>query len=175
VGQQSPLYRHVNRASAVYCGGQCRPRVRRRCCPRAISAELGNLMGQQSAELLQTAIQNAAQRSTGVLAAVVDHYRIGRLHRDAADPEHNLACGTISRLIRVRAVSLGLVGAPGFLLLVSLVISSLLSALSDYINAYLPSGHLILQTLMFLIHSALSHCCLAQFNKGAPRQENWLA
>ena len=37
----------------------------------AISAQLGSLMGQQSAELLQTAIQNAAQRSTGFLAAAV--------------------------------------------------------------------------------------------------------
>jgi membrane protein len=62
---------------------------------------------------------------------------------------------TISRLIRARAASLGLVGALGFLLLVSLVISTLLSALSDYINAYLPSGHLILQTLTFLISFSL--------------------
>jgi membrane protein len=62
---------------------------------------------------------------------------------------------TMSRLIRARAVSLGLVGALGFLLLVSLVISTLLSALSDYINAYLPSGHLILETLTFLISFGL--------------------
>ena len=40
-------------------------------------------------------------------------------------------------------------------MLVSLVISTLLSALSDYINAYLPSGHLILQTLTFLISFSL--------------------
>ena len=37
----------------------------------AISAQLGSLMGQQSAELLQTAIQNAARTSTGFLAAAV--------------------------------------------------------------------------------------------------------
>ena len=51
---------------------------------------------------------------------------------------------TMSRLIRARAISLGLVGALGFLLLVSLMISTLLSALSNYINAYLPFGHLVL-------------------------------
>ena len=130
----------------------------------AISAQLGSLMGQQSAELLQTAIQNAAQRSTGFLAAAVG---IGTLVITAsgvftemqqtlnviwrAEPRGT----TISRLIRARAASLGLVGALGFLLLVSLVISTLLSALSDYINAYLPSGHLILQTLTFLISFSL--------------------
>ena len=41
--------------------------------------------------------------------------------------------------------------ARGFLLLVSLVVSALLTALSNYIDAYLPFGHLILQALTFLI------------------------
>jgi membrane protein len=130
----------------------------------AISDQLGGLMGQQGSELLQTAIQSASQRSSGILAAAVG---IGTLVITAsgvftemqqtlnviwrAEPRGT----TISRLIRARAVSLGLVGALGFLLLVSLVISTLLSALSDYINAYLPSGHLILQTLTFLISFGL--------------------
>ncbi len=130
----------------------------------AISDQLGGLMGQQGSELLQTAIQNASQRSSGMLAAVVG---IGTLIITAsgvftemqqtlnviwrAEPSGT----TISRLIRARALSLGLVGALGFLLLVSLVISTLLSALSDYINAYLPAGHLILQTLTFLISFSL--------------------
>src|SRR6202162_4579902 len=61
----------------------------------------------------------------------------------------------MSRVIRARAVSLGLVAALGFLLLVSLVVSTLLSALSGYINAYLPFGHLVLQTLTFLVSFGL--------------------
>ena len=52
---------------------------------------------------------------------------------------------TVTRLLRARAASLGLVGALGFLLLVSLVVSTLLSALSNYINA--------------------SHCSLARSTK----------
>src|SRR6202047_3535646 len=130
----------------------------------AISDQLGGLMGQQGSDLLQTAIQSASQRSTGFLAAAVG---IGTLVITAsgvftemqqtlnviwrAEPRGT----TMSRLIRARAVSLGLVGALGFLLLVSLVISTLLSALSEYINAYLPSGHFILQTLTFLISFSL--------------------
>jgi membrane protein len=58
---------------------------------------------------------------------------------------------TVSRLLRARAASLGLVAALGFLLLVSLVISALLTALSNYIDAYLPFSHLILQALNFLV------------------------
>ena len=130
----------------------------------AITDQLGGLIGQQGSELLQTAIQSASQRSSGLIAAAVG---IGTLIITAssvftelqqtlnviwrAEPRGT----TMSRLIRARAASLGLVGALGFLLLVSLVISTLLSALSDYINAYLPSGHLILQTLTFLISFGL--------------------
>src|SRR6478672_746905 len=130
----------------------------------AITDQLGGLMGQQGSDLLQTAIQSASQRSSGIIAAAIG---IGTLIITAsgvftemqqtlnviwrAEPSGT----TMSRLIRARALSLGLVGALGFLLLVSLVISTLLSALSDYINAYLPSGHLILQTLTFLISFSL--------------------
>jgi membrane protein len=41
---------------------------------------------------------------------------------------------TVSALLRSRATSLGLVAALGFLLLVSLAISAILTALSNYIN-----------------------------------------
>jgi membrane protein len=130
----------------------------------AISDQLGGLMGQQGSDLLQTVIQNASQRSSGMLAAAIG---IGTLVITASgvftEMQQTLNViwraesrgTTMSRLIRARAMSLGLVGALGFLLLVSLVISTLLSALSDYINAYLPSGHLILQTLTFLISFSL--------------------
>ena len=130
----------------------------------AITDQLGGLMGQQGSELLQTAIQSASRRSAGLIAAAVG---TGTLIITASSVFTELQQtlnviwraeprGTaMSRLIRARAASLGLVGALGFLLLVSLVISTLLSALSDYINAYLPSGHLILQTLTFLISFGL--------------------
>jgi membrane protein len=43
--------------------------------------------------------------------------------------------GTVSRLIRASAASLGLVAALGFLLMVSLVVSAALTALGDYLNS----------------------------------------
>jgi membrane protein len=137
-------------------------------------------MGQQSADLLQTVIQSAAQRSSGILAAAVG---IGTLIITAsgvftemqqtlnviwrAEPRGT----TVSRLIRARAASLGLVGALGFLLLVSLVISTLLSAFSDYINAYLPFGHVVLQTLTFLISFALIAVLFGAIYKVLPDKE----
>jgi membrane protein len=130
----------------------------------AISRQLGSLMGQQSADLIQTVIQNAAERSAGFLAAAIGvitlvitasgvftemQYTLNIIWR--AEPHGT----TLSRLIRARATSLALVGTLGFLLLVSLVVSTLISALSSYINAYLPFGHLVLQTLTFLMSFGL--------------------
>ena len=81
---------------------------------------------------------------------------------------------TVSRLVRARAASLGLVGALGFLLLVSLVVSALLTALSDYIEAYLPFGHLIFQTLTFLISFGFVTLLFAAIYKILPdRRIEW--
>ena len=120
----------------------------------AVSAQLGGLMGRQSAELLQTAIQNASGKLSGTLATLVGvvalvitasgvftemQQTLNVIWRAA--PRRS----TVSALLRSRATSLGLVAALGFLLLVSLVISAILTALSNYINGVLPAGHLILQ------------------------------
>jgi Virulence factor BrkB len=90
-----------------------------------------------------------------------------------ADPKG----GTVSRLLRARAASLGLVAALGFLLLVSLVISAGLSALSEYVNAHLPFGHLILQAINFLISFALNSVLFAAIYKVLPDKDlraGWL-
>ena len=126
----------------------------------AISRELGGLMGHQSADLLETAIQSAAQTSSGFLAAATGIVTLvitasgvfTEMQQTLNVVWRTTPQGTtVSRLLRARAISLGLVAALGFLLLVSLVVSALLTALSNYINAYLPFGHLILQALTFLI------------------------
>ena len=75
---------------------------------------------------------------------------------------------TVSRLVRARAASLGLVAALGFLLLVSLVISALLSALSSYINARLPFGAVVFQVLNFAISVALISILFAAIYKVLP-------
>jgi membrane protein len=126
----------------------------------AIAHQLSGLMGQESADLLQTAINSAARSSSGFLPATIGiitlvitasgvftemQQTLNVIWR--AEPQGT----TVTRLIRARAASLGLVAALGFLLLVSLVVSALLTGLSNYINAYLPFGHLILQVLAFLI------------------------
>jgi membrane protein len=75
---------------------------------------------------------------------------------------------TVSRLIRARIASLGLVAALGFMLLVSLVVSAMLSALGDYANSYLPFGKIILFILSGIVSFALISILFAAIYKILP-------
>jgi membrane protein len=134
-------------------------------------------MGKEGADLVQKAVQNASGKSTGIFASVVGMITLivtasgvfGEMQSALnaiwkAEPHGT----TISRLVRARAASLGLVAALGFLLLVSLVISALLSALTGYINARLPFGALMLELLHFVISYVLISLLFAAIYKVLP-------
>ena len=75
---------------------------------------------------------------------------------------------TVSRLIRARAASLGLVAALGFLLMVSLVVSAGLTAFGNYLNAALPMGKVILTVLNVVVSFALISVLFAAIYKVLP-------
>jgi membrane protein len=146
----------------------------------AIVSQLSGLMGQESAELLQNVIRSASGKPSGIFASALGVITLlvtasgvfGEMQSTLnaiwkADPKG----GTVSRLLRARAASLGLVAALGFLLLVSLVISAGLSALSEYVNACLPFGHFILQAVNFLISFALISVLFAAIYKVLPDKD----
>ncbi len=101
----------------------------------AVFSELSGLMGTASADLVQTAVQSAATRSSGTVASIIGAFTLlaavsgvfgemqSALNAIWKAPPRGT---TISR--HARTTSLGLVAALGFLMLVSLVISALLSA-----------------------------------------------
>ena len=125
----------------------------------AIVEQLSGLMGSQSAQLLQSMVQSAAHRGTGQVATVIGALTLlitasgvfGEMQSSlnviwkAAPAE-----STVSRLVRARLASLGLVVTLGFLLLVSLVISTALNAASAWFNAVAPGFHVVLQVVNFL-------------------------
>ena len=143
----------------------------------AIMAQLSGLMGKQTAEILQTAIASAAGKSSGILATLIGVATLlvtasgifGEMQTALnkiwkAKPKS----GTVSRLIRARAASLGLVAALGFLLMVSLVVSAGLTALGDYLNSILPFSSLILSVLNFIVSLALLSVLFAAIYKILP-------
>ena len=149
----------------------------------ALAAQFQGLMGQQSAELLQGAISNAGQKSSGILATIIGIVTLlvtasgvfGEMQAALNAIWKVDAKGTsLSRLIRARAASLGLVAALGFLLLVSLSISAAVSALGGYVNAALPFGALILAALNTLISFMLIAVLFAAIYKVLPdRKLEW--
>jgi membrane protein len=143
----------------------------------AISEQLGALMGQEAADLVERVVQGASGKSTGIIASVIGVITLlitasgvfGEMQSALnkiwkAQPQSV----TISRLVRARIASLGLVAALGFLLLVSLVISALLSALADYTDAWLPFGAPMLRLLHFTMSFALISVLFAAIYKVLP-------
>ncbi len=143
----------------------------------AVMDQLTGLMGAQAAETLQTALANASGKSSGIVASVIGivtllatasgvfgemQAALNRIWK--AEPKG----GTVSRLVRARAASIGLVAALGFLLAASLVISAALTALGATLNAYLPFGEVLLSVINFVVSLALLAVLFAAIYKVLP-------
>ena len=149
----------------------------------AITEQLGGLMGQQTADVLQSAVASAGEKSAGVMATIIGIVTLiatasgvfGEMQSALnaiwkAKPEGT----TVSRLIRARAASLGLVAALGFLLIVSLVVSAGLTAFGNYLDSILPFGKVILSASNTVISVALISVLFAAIYKILPdRHLEW--
>jgi membrane protein len=149
----------------------------------AIISQLGGLMGQQTAQVLQTAVANASGKTAGTLATIIGIVTLiatasgmfGEMQSALnaiwkAQPEGT----TVSRLIRARAASLGLVATLGFLLVVSLAVSAALTAFGERLNAVLPFGEVIMIVLNTVISFVLLSVLFAAIYKVLPdRHLEW--
>ncbi len=149
----------------------------------AIIGQVSGLMGQQTAEVLQTAIASASDQGSGTLATIIGVLTLlatasgafGELQSALnviwkAKPKGT----TVSRLIRARAASLGLVGTLAFLLIVSLAVSAGLSAFGERLNAILPFGEVIAMVLNVIISLVLLAILFAAIYKVLPdRRLQW--
>jgi len=155
----------------------------REAAENAISAQLSGLMGQQTADVLQSAVASAADTSSGVWATLIG---IATLIATASGVFGEMQSSlnaiwktrphgtTVSRLIQARAISLGLVAALGFLLIVSFAVSAGLTAFGDYLDAMMPVGTLILPVLNFIVSLALLATLFAAIYKVLPdRRLHW--
>jgi len=149
----------------------------------AITTQLSGLMGQQTADVIQSAIASASNTSSGVWATIIGIATLiltasgvfGEMQTALnaiwkAEPKGT----TVSRLIRARAASLGLVAALGFLLMVSLVVSTGLTAFGNYLDSILPFGKAVLFVLNGLVSILLISFLFAAIYKVLPdRRIEW--
>jgi membrane protein len=149
----------------------------------AIVAQLSDLMGSQTAEVLQSAVASASGASSGIIATIVGIITLmvtasgvfGEMQSTLnAIWEAEPTGMSVSRLIRTRAASLGLVAALGFLLVVSLVVSAALTAFGNNLNSILPFGKLLLSAVHFVVSLLLISILFAAIYKILPdRRLEW--
>ncbi|MEK6478267.1 YihY/virulence factor BrkB family protein [Catalinimonas sp. 4WD22] len=114
-----------------------------------VSNQLGSMLGQDAAQQIQTMISNSKEQGKSVLSIIIGvatllfgatgvFYQLQKSLNDAWEVEQDPEAG-IKQVAKSRITALGLVIAIGFLLIVSLVVSTALSALSGWIQQQLPN------------------------------------
>ena len=143
----------------------------------AIVGQLQDMMGHDAAEAIQTMIASAGNKRSGTLGAILG---FGALVLTASGVFGEMQTGlnriwkaepktsTVSRLVRARAASLGLVAALGFLLMVSLAVSAAITAFSHMLQHVLPDVDLLLRVVNFLISLVLISTLFAAIYKILP-------
>ncbi|SMF86965.1 membrane protein [Azospirillum oryzae] len=132
----------------------------------ALVDQLTALVGRDAGQTLQDLIARAGARETGIVASIIGigtiivgattvfvelQTALNRIWRVAAPQE-----STITWLVRVRLKALALIGAIGFLLIVSLVVSAALAAAGRWAAGYLPA----MPSLLWLVDMATSWAVL---------------
>jgi len=115
-----------------------------------IVAELRGLLGEAGAHALEETVENSRKATAGILATLGALFTLflgatgvfgelkGALNVVWDVPEARAKHGFVVSLLRTRLWSFAMVLAVGFLLLVSLVISTVLSAAQGALGQYLP-------------------------------------
>ena len=143
----------------------------------AIMRELSELIGADGALLVQGAIESAYNSdSTGialVLGSIVLALTVSGVFGELQSALNAIwkiddRAFSLSRLLRGRMVSMGLVIGLGFLLLISLVIDASVSATSDYIDQHFRYGTLFLAALNRVISLLLTWSLFAAIYKVLP-------
>ena len=145
-----------------------------------LSAQIGKMMGADTAKQIEEMIANAAIGNKSVWATIlaVITILIGasgvfvQLQKSLNMIwEVKAATGkkAILKLLQTRLLSFGMILSIGFLLIISLVITSLISFFGDWMNAQLPDmAVIIMQVLNFLISFGIITLLFALMYKYLP-------
>jgi membrane protein len=130
-----------------------------------IVGQIQGLVGRDGAEAIQTMIANAGRHEGGLLATIIAFVTIlfGATgvftqmqttlnHIWDVKPKPNQG---IKGLLRARAAAFGMLLGIGFLLLVSLVLSTALAAMDSYVAGLMPGAEILLRVLGFAVSFAV--------------------
>lgn len=143
-----------------------------------ILRQISGLVGEKSGTMIQDMLQNASEPKNGIMGSLIG---IGTLLLGASGVFGQLqdALNTVWEvkpkpgrgfmgLIRDRFLSLVTVVGTGFLLMVSLVLSALLSAMGKALSGYLPAPESVLQAINFVLSFGVTALLFAMIFKILP-------
>ena len=147
----------------------------------AITDQIKGTFGEKGAALISTMINNANHRGSGIVATIIGTGTLllaagglfGQL-QDALNTIWGVAPKPgqgILAIFKARFLSFTMVLGTGFLLLVSLVLSAALTAISNYANDVLPLPPFIIGTLNFALGFAVITVLFAMIFKVLPDAE----
>lgn len=130
-----------------------------------VIAQISDLVGNDGAQLIQTMLEGASQRDTGLVATVIGLASLafgaagafGQIKAalntiwDVPPKPGPSGLGGIILNLKNQFISFTMVLGTGFLLLVSLVISAVLTAVNEYFGSRLPIPVEIWQIINFLV------------------------
>jgi membrane protein len=144
----------------------------------AVQEQLRGLFGADAAATIEAAIASAADIGAGTLAGLVG---IGMLLLTASGTFGELQAAlnaiwktatppavSISRLLRAKAAAIGLVAATGFLLLTSLIASTAIAFLGNWIGTLLPGTELVLRVVNVVVSLAIITALFAAIYRVLP-------
>ncbi len=127
-----------------------------------LATQLGTLVGKEAAAAIESLIETSAQQSTqGTIATIISiallffgASNIFTQLQDALNTIWEVAPKPgrgIKGLVKDRILSFGMVLGIGFLLLVSLILSTVLAVVGNYLGHMMPGLHFLWSILNFLI------------------------
>ena len=150
---------------------------------KAIVDQLSGLTGPESVGFFQSVLENASSKSSGTIASVVGLITLlitvsgvfGEMQSALnAIWKVKVQPTTVSRLVRARAISFGLVVALGFLLMTSLSVSAALASLGEYFQRNWQGLGLAVLILNFLLSFVFIAAMFAAIFKVLPdRKLEW--
>lgn len=143
-----------------------------------IIQQIQGLVGRNGAQAIQSLLAAARDPAGGLLATIIATVLliIGatsvfvelKASLDDMWGTQHLTKSTISILLKTRLLAFGLVLALAFLLLISLVVSTLLSVLEQYVGGLWSSSALLFSSISWLITFSIISCLFAVIYKMLP-------
>jgi membrane protein len=146
----------------------------------AIAIQLQGRIGPQAAAVVQDLIKSVSKPTQGAIATVVGVFTLllgassvfgelqSALNRIWRVPDPATRSGLFN-FLRGRLLSFGMVVGLGFLLLLTLAVSAVLSAVGEWSNRWFSGWQTILQLTNFVVSFVVNTCIFAMIYKFMPR------